>query len=178
MLAPSLVLLALACAGVRAQAADALERQAKAAYLYKFAGFVEWPDGCFARPDSALVIGVQGADALADQLEQTVAGHSANGRAILVRKLRRGEPASGLHILFLGALDRAALQEALAASRNQPVLTVSDSDQAHTLGSMINFIVAGDKLRFEVALKPVAAARMKISARMLAAAYKVEPGAG
>ena len=64
MLAPSLVLLALACAGVRAQTADALERQAKAAYLYKFAGFVEWPDGCFARPDSALVIGVQGGGAL------------------------------------------------------------------------------------------------------------------
>ena len=170
------MLLALACAGARAQAADALERQVKAAYLYKFAGFVEWPDGCFARPDSALVIGVLGADALADQLEQTVAGHSANGRAIVVRKLRRGEPPGGLHILFLGALERSALQETLAASRHQPVLTVSDSEEAHALGSMVNFIVADDKLRFEVALKPVAAARMKISARMLAAAYKVQPG--
>lgn len=104
----------------------ALERQLKAAYLYEFAGFVEWPHGCFARPDSAL--------------------------------------------------ERAALQETLAARHHQPVLTVSDSARAHALGSMINFIVAGAKLRCQVALKPVAAARMTISARMLAAAFKVQPG--
>jgi hypothetical protein len=170
-----LLLLLLALAGAaRAQAPGALERQVKAAYLYKFAGFVEWPEGSFARPDSALVIGVLGADALAEQLEQSVAGHTAGGRAIVVRKLRRGEALAGLHILFIGAMERAALQEALAASRGQALLTVSDSDEAHALGSMVNFVVADDKLRFEVALKPVASARMRISARMLSAAYKVQ----
>ena len=168
------LLLALAGAGARAQTPGALERQVKAAYLYKFAGFVEWPEGSFARPDSVLVIGVLGADALAEQLEQSVAGHTAGGRAIVVRKLRRVEALAGLHILFIGAMERAALQETLAASRNQAVLTVSDSDEAHALGSMINFVVADDKLRFEVALKPVASARMRISARMLSAAYKVQ----
>ncbi len=161
----------------RAEAGGALERQVKAAYLYKFAGFVDWPEGSFARADSPLVIGLSNADALADQLEQTVAGHSANGHAIVVRKLRKGEAPAGLHILFLGEAERINLQEALNASRNQPLLTVSDSDEAHALGSMINFVVADQRLRFEVALKPAVAAGLRISARMLAAAYRVQPGA-
>ncbi len=124
-----------------------LERQVKAAYLYKFAGFVEWPEGAFARPDSALVIGVAGADALADQLALTVAGHSVNGRA---------------------------LQELLAAARGQSLLIVSDSDEVYARGAMINFVIAQDKLRFEVALKPLSQVNIRISARMLAAAYRVQ----
>lgn len=162
-----------------AQASSALERQVKAAYLYKFAGFVEWPEGSFARPDSALLIGVCGADALAGQLEQSATGHAVNGHAIVVRKLRRCDnPGAlvGLHMLFIGSLERGALQDTLEASRTLALLTVSDSDDAHAQGSMVNFVVADDKLRFEVALKPVLAARIKISARMLAAAYKVQPG--
>ncbi len=154
-----------------------VERQIKAAYLYKFAGFVEWPEGSFVRPDSPVVIGVMGADALAEQLERTVAGHTANGRPLVVRKLKKGEPPGNVHILFLGAMDKAALAEVLAASRNQPLLTVSDSEEALAYGSIINFVVADDRLRFEVALKPAATARLRISARMLSAAYRVHPGA-
>ena len=153
-----------------------LERQVKAAYLIKFAGFVEWPEGSFVRPDSPLLIGVMGADALADQLERSAAGHSANGRPLQVKKLRKGEPTGQLHMLFIGALDKASLQEVLAATRSQPMLTVSDSEEAHALGSIINFVLADERLRFEVALKPAATARIRISARMLSAAYRVAPG--
>ena len=154
-----------------------LERQVKAAYLYKFAGFVEWPEGSFARPDSPLVIGVMAADALAEQLEQIVAGHAVNGHPLLVKKLRKGEALVNMHMLFLGALDKAALQEVMAVSRDQPLLTVSDSQEVYAMGCIINFVVADERLRFEVALRPAAGARLRISARMLAAAYKVQPGA-
>ncbi|MES2261102.1 MAG: YfiR family protein [Pseudomonadota bacterium] len=172
------ILLLLALVPACALAQDGvLERQVKAAYLYKFAGFVEWPEGSFVRPDSALVIGVMGAEALAEQLEQTVAGHTANGHPLLVKRLRKGESPAGVHILFLGALDRATLQDVIAATRSQPLLTVSDSEEAYALGSIINFVVADDRLRFEVALKPAATARIRISARMLSVAYKVQPGA-
>jgi hypothetical protein len=123
------------------------------------------------------VIGVMAADALAEQLEHTVAGHTANGRPLVVRRLRKGEPPGSVHILFLGAMDRAALAEVINANRNQPLLTVSDNEEAYALGSIINFVVADDRLRFEVALKPAATARIRISARMLSAAYRVYPGA-
>jgi hypothetical protein len=154
-----------------------LERQVKAAYLVKFAAFVEWPDGSFVRPDSPLLIGVMGADALAEQLERSAAGHSANGHPLQVKRLKKGEPAGQLHMLFVGAHDKASLQDVLAATRSQPLLTVSDSEEAHAMGSIVNFLLADERLRFEVALKPAAAARIRISARMLSAAYRVAPGA-
>lgn len=171
-----LLLLGALCAEAQAQVPGDLERQVKAAYLYKFAGYVEWPEGSFARPDSPLVIGVAGADALAEQLEQSVAGHSVNGRAVQVKKVRRGEALAGLHVLYLGALEKTALQEMLAASRGLALLTVSDSDEVYAMGSMINFVMAEDKVRFDVALKPVALAHIRISARMLLAAYRVQTG--
>lgn len=161
-----------------AEANASLERQVKAAYLYKFAGFVEWPEGSFARPDAPVVIGVAGADALADQLEQTVAGHTANGRPLLVKRVKRGDSLAGIHMLFIASQDRALAQELLAASRGQPVLTVTDADETYGLGSMINFVIADERLRFEVSLKHAVAARLKISARMLSAAYRVQQVTG
>jgi hypothetical protein len=160
------------------QSNSSLERQLKAAYLYKFAGFVEWPEGSFARADSPLVIGVAGADALAEQLEQTVAGHTANGRPLQVRRIRRGDSLAGLHMLFISGQDKGLAQDMLTASRGQPVLTVTDADETFGLGSMINFVIANERLRFEVSLKHALAARLKISARMLSAAYRVQQVAG
>ncbi len=60
--------------------AGLVERQVKAAYLYKFASFVEWPEGSFSQPGAQLTIGVAGNDALAEQLDYVVAGRKINGR--------------------------------------------------------------------------------------------------
>lgn len=165
---------ALCAPGATLAQAGVLEREVKAAYLYKFASFVEWPEGSFARPDSPLLIGVAGADALADQLDRMVAGRSAGGHPLQVKRMRKGEPPAGLHMLFVGAVDKAQLQDWLAACQSQAVLTVSDSEEAHALGSIINFVIADDRLRFEVALRQALAAHIRISARMLSAAYRVQ----
>jgi len=158
-----------------AQSGNVLERQVKAAYLYKFAGFVEWPEGSFTRPDSPVVIGVVGSDGLAEQLEAAVAGRTANGRPLQVKRLRRGDSVAGLHMLFVSsALDKSSAQEWLNACRGQLVLTISDAEDGQAWGSIINFVVVDDRLRFEVALKYAAAARLRISARMLQAALRVQ----
>lgn len=149
-------------------------RQVKAAYLYKFASYVEWPIGEFADAKSPLTIGVMGEDVLADALEHVVARRTVNGRPISVRKVRRGDDLrDGIHMLFVGRLEQSKLPEMLAGLKGRPILTVTDADDALTLGSMINFVVTGDRLRFEVALAAAEASRIKISALMLAAAYKV-----
>lgn len=166
----------LAWSGVAA-AQPSVESQVKAAYLFKFAGFVEWPEGSFARADSPLQIGVAGNDALADQLEQMVAGRTVGGHAVMVRKLRRGDPVSGMHVLFIGAMERAAIVDLLTAARGQSVLTVSDADDSLALGCMIAFVVTRERLRFDVALGQVNSSRLRISARMLAAANRVQGGA-
>lgn len=152
---------------------DDVARQIKAAYLYKFASYVEWPRGAFARDDSPVVIGVIGDQPLAAALARMVVGKTVGGRGLAVRELRRDAPMAGVHVLFVGRTHGKPLAEVLAAARGQPLLVVSDSHEAHALGSAINFVVVDQRLRFEVALKPATDNGLKLSALMLTAAYRV-----
>ena len=169
-------MLLVVAAGAQAQGAStALERQVKAAYLFKFGGFVEWPETSFTRPDSPLLIGVAGSEPLADELERMVAGRNVNGHPVKVRRVQPGDALADLHILFVdSSVERAAMSAMLAVARNYPLLTVSDAPDALAQGCMINFLVADDKLRFDIALRYVAPSRLRISARMLAVAHKVQ----
>src|SRR6266850_3597230 len=130
----------------------AAETQIKAAFLYKFSGFVEWPPKVFARPDSPFTIGVIGADELAAELEQIVKGRTVLERAVVVRRMRRGESVAGIQMLFIGQAEGARLAEILANAKGQSVLTVTESDDALSHGSMINFVFVDDKVRFDLAL--------------------------
>jgi hypothetical protein len=156
---------------------QAVEYQVKAAFLYKFGNYVDWPERAFERPDSPLVVGIVGADTFADALIQLVAGRMVNGHAVTVRKLRRGESVAGLHILFIGRMDEAGLTELLAASKGRAMLTVTEAENTIPPGSMINFVLVDDKVRFDIALPPAEQGNLKISARLLGVARKVVMGA-
>ena len=149
------------------------EYRVKAAFLYKFGSYIEWPDGTFERPNSPLAIGVAGADVLADKLAQAVSGRTVGGHPVTVRKLRRGEPVKGLHILFIGRMQEGQVVELLAASKGFPILTVTESENGLALGSMINFVVIEDKVRFEVAPKAARSRNLIISALLISVAYKI-----
>ena len=151
----------------------AAETQIKAAFLYKFSGFVEWPPKAFARPDSPFTIGVIGADELATDLEQIVKGRTVLERAVVVRRMRRGESVAGIQMLFIGQAEGTRLAEILAIAKGQSVLTVTESENALSHGSMINFVFVDDKVRFDVALPQAERGALKISARLLAVARKV-----
>ena len=153
--------------------AQADESRVKAAFLYKFGSYIEWPSGSFASADSPVTIGVMGAEALAEELAQIVAGRNVNGRPVRVRRLRPGDPIAGLHVLFVGRADGGRLAEILAAARGQALLTVTESDEGLELGSMINFVVVEDKVRFDIAPPPSESSNLKISARLLGVARKV-----
>jgi hypothetical protein len=150
------------------------EVQVKAAFVYKFGDFVEWPADAFAGPDDAFVIGVVGDDAMAAELEKVVASRAIQERTVVVRRLRRGEALGRLHMLFVGQAEAARLPELAAATQGQPVLVVTDSDSATTRGSMINFVSVDGKVRFDVALPGAERGKLKISARLLAVARKVQ----
>ena len=152
----------------------AAERRVKAAYLYKFAGYVEWPADAFATAGSPLVIGVAGDDALRDELRRLVQDRTVGGRAVQVRGVQAQEAVRGIHVLYVGELstdERDALRRQTAS---RPVLLVSDLAQARALGSMVRFVPVDDRLRFDVDLAPVNAGRLKVSALMLSAARRVE----
>ncbi len=172
------IAIAAGAAGPCAAQSDtqAAEYRVKAAFLYKFGGYVEWPERAFTRPDSPIAIGVIGADTLAGELAQIVAGRTINGRPVTVRKLRRGDAVAGLHVLFVGRSDSSRLADILAAAKGQPLLTVTETEEAFESGSMINFVVVEDKVRFDVAPPPAEPGNLRISARLLAVARKVVAG--
>jgi hypothetical protein len=165
------IVLLFAAAPVFAQADR--EVQVKAAFLYKFGDFVEWPANAFSGPDGAFIIGVVGADALAAELERVTAGRPIQERKVVIRRLQRGEAPGRLHLLFVGQAEGPRLAEILAAVKGQALLVVTESENGLEQGSVINFVPVGDKLRFDIALPQAERARLKISARLLAIARKV-----
>lgn len=179
-LARALPLLCLACALVlpsQAQAqSDDAERQVKAAYVSKFASYVEWPPPAFDNGDAPVNIGVLGDDAMASYISQLVAGRTANGRPVKVVALREDSPVSDLHILFVGRTFNQYLEQVLAAARTQPMLTVTEADDALAHGSMINFVMVDGRVRFEVSQKAAQPSNLRISARLLQAATRVIVG--
>lgn len=156
--------------------AEVVEYQVKAAFLYKFGAYVEWPAQSFAQADSPLVIGVMGAGSVADELIQMASGRNINGHPVAVKKLRRGDAINGVHILFVARTDNDKLAEALAAAKGQPVLVVTETDSPPTSGSTINFVVADEKVRFDIALPSAESSNLKLSARLLTVARKVIAG--
>jgi YfiR/HmsC-like len=168
--------IASGCVGPCLAQADvqSAEYKVKAAFLYKFASYIEWPSQVFERPESPIVIGVAGADAMSDELAQVVTGRSIGGRPVEVRKLGRGAPLNGLQILFVGRSDRSS-SDVLASAKGRPVLTVTESEDAFARG-MINFVIVDDRVRFDVALREAEISNLKVSARLLRVARRVLPG--
>ncbi len=149
------------------------EPQVKAAYLHRFLDFVEWPVSAFASAGSPYAIGVAGADALADELEALVASRRPHGRPVVVKRLRPGDDADGLHVLFIGRAATGRAGSLLAATSGKPVLTVTETDEAFAAGSAICFVTVDKRVRFDVALRPAEEHGLKISSRLLGVARNV-----
>jgi hypothetical protein len=157
--------------------AATLEDRVKAAYLYKFAGFVEWPAKSFTRPDTPVTIAVLGADPVVMELNQAVAGRTVNDRPLAVRRLRTGDSLAGVHILFVGKSESARLTQLAQATQPRSILTVTESDGALEQGSVINFVRADRRVRFEISVESAEKSGLRLSSRLLAVAQDVRTGA-
>jgi hypothetical protein len=154
-----------------------LERAVKAAFVYKFLAYVDWPAHAFESPGAPLVVGMLGADAIAADLAQAVAGRTVGDHAIQVRRLREGDPTSGLHVLFVGRTEAQRLPAIARAVQGQPTLIIAESPGALQAGAAINLVIATDgRVRFEVALDAAERAGLRLSSRMLALAQTVRGG--
>lgn len=156
-------------------AARVTEQSIKAAYLYKFADYVEWPDGVFASESEPLTIGVHGADFLASELREMTAERTVGGRPINVRSIRAVDELADIHILFVSAQSARSLPLLVNAARTYSVLMVTESGDALERGSVINFHPVDQRIRFDVSLESADRNRLKLSARLLAVADHVLP---
>jgi hypothetical protein len=160
---------------VHAQRTGVTEYAIKAAFVCKFAGYVEWPAGAFEQPDSPIVIGVVGEPEVADQVANAARGQAIDARPLAVRRLRPGDPVDGVHVLFVTRARAPQAQAALAAAQRQPVLTVTEQEDGDGPAGIVNFVVVGNKVRFDVAPHLGEPAELRISSRMLSVARRVVP---
>ncbi|MEO8675455.1 MAG: YfiR family protein [Casimicrobiaceae bacterium] len=169
--------LAFASGAMAADVDRGLERAVKAAYLYKFLNYVDWPDSAFADARAPYVIGIYGADDIAQELTKLATARPPADRPVQVRRLARGESLDGLHVLFLGA-GAGNLAAMLAQSAQQrSLLVVTESDRAPAAGAAINLVVADGRVRFDAFLDPAERAGIHLSSRLLAVARNVRSGA-
>jgi hypothetical protein len=145
----------------------------KAAYLFRFLSFVEWPAASFERPESPIVIGVLGADDVLEELRAVVPGRVVQGRPIGVQRVQDPAAVAGIHLLFVG---REASGQLARMRPVRGVLVVSDSPSGLDQGAVVNFVRSEGRVRFEVAVDAAARRDIRISSRMLAVASHVRPG--
>lgn len=150
------------------------ESQVKAAYLYNFAKFVEWPPGMFPDSESPAVICVVGDDRMSEVLERAVSGKKVNGRAVKVQRPHLAEEFKACHILYIGFGDRDHIAEMLGDLRGSSVLTVGQSGQFISLGGMINLAFKNARIELEIDPDASNAVGLKISSRLLVVARLVK----
>lgn len=148
------------------------ESAVKAAFLYKFGSFVEWPAGVFGAADAPFVIGVYGDDAVAAELEQVTAGRELGGHPVAVVRVREPDGTQGVHVLYAGGPRTSRAREVLASARG-PVLTVADSPLAG-IDPVLYFTLDEGRVRFVASLRAAAARGLKLSSKLLAVAQVVE----
>lgn len=147
------------------QTAGTSEYEMKAAYLYNFAKFIDWPD---AQPLPSFNICVYGRDPFGGFLDQAVLGKQAHGAAIVIRRIPSGiQNLDGCQTLFLGAASAAQIEPLLRALQGRSILTIGESDGFAEQGGMIGLRLDQGRVRFEINLAAISAARLQASSRLI-----------
>jgi hypothetical protein len=156
-------------------AAVALERRVKAAFIYKFLGYTEFPARAFADPGSPITIGVVGSDAMTTELTKIVAGRTIHNRPVVIREFREGEIAAAVHLLFVAGNDPVRVGRVLRAAPNA-LLLVTECEDGLQQGSIINFLIVDERVRFDVSLEAADRNHVRLSSRLLTVANRVQKG--
>lgn len=148
----------------------------KALYILKFHRFVTWPRDVLAA-DAPVVIGVVGADNVAQELVQQSALRPPDKRRISVVQLKPGDSLADIHTLFIGNDQMQQQPNAwLAEAKGKPILCITDSGDRMPSGSMINLVQDADRIRFDVSLTAAEHSRIELSAALLTVAREVYGG--
>jgi hypothetical protein len=156
---------------VPARAQGAPEAALKAAFVYNFAKFTDWPHETGAA--GPLKLCVLGDPAVADALDATVKGHPIGGRDVAVSRASPDQ-LRGCHMLYLAALDNKRLSQVLDDVKGAAVLTVSDLDRFAQNGGIAGLFVEAGKMRFAINVEAAQRAGLRISSRLLGLATIVK----
>jgi hypothetical protein len=144
-----------------------LEYAVKAAYLYKCARFVAWPDDCRSAPTTIALVGL---DPMEEPIRGAVQGKRLEGREIRIARLRAGEPPPPCSILWLGGEAADRVEEIARSLHGSPILLAGDRPGFALRGGAIGLVVEHDRVALEINPNAAAAARVRISSRLLGVA--------
>jgi hypothetical protein len=162
-------LMVIACADGRAdaQAQTADEYQVKAAYMYNFAKFVDWPTMAFDSPAQPIVFCVLGQTPLSGPLEQALAGKVVDRRPLIFRQLTDSKQAAKCQVLFIGSPDKQPLRQILEEVKSFNLLTVGEVEGFTSQGGVIRFVLDAGRVRLEFNLDAADDAKLRISSKLL-----------
>ena len=148
------------------------ESAVKAAFVLRFAGYVEWTSD--ALPPREFRIAVLGDPAVAASLEALAAGRILSGRAVHVRAVSSVAQAMDAQVLVIGTTRRGGLASLLRPLAGQAMLIVTGEDDALAAGSVINFLKDGSRMRFEISLPAARRMGLRVSSELLSVAVRVQ----
>jgi hypothetical protein len=163
----------LAIPALHAQNPKPTDYEVKAAYLYNFGRFVEWPGKVEATQGGSFTVCVLGQDPFGPSLDTTLAGETIGGKSVVAKRISSAEESGNCQILFLSLTDDSRLNKIIADLDKKAVLTVSDMPQFVERGGMIQFVLDGKKIRFEVNLTATQHAGLTLSSELLKVATSV-----
>jgi hypothetical protein len=167
------ILLALHVLDLEAQTSKPTEYEVKAAYLYNFGRFVEWPSRPGAPQTQSFDICLVGQDRFGAALNNTLADETIAGKSVAVKRLQTPQDATTCQILFISASEEYQLKHILTVLNGSSVLTVSDMPEFSRRGGMVQFIVDGSRVRFEINLASAERVGLTLSSELLKLAVNV-----
>jgi hypothetical protein len=152
----------------------------KAAFLFNFGKFVEWPAQAFADTGENFIVGVLGDDPFGAILDETIVGKTVQGKKLVAKRFSRVKDVSRCHILFISSSEEARLTEILSALGHSSVLTVAEMPEFARRGGIIRFRMENNKVRFEINLSAAQRARLSVRSQLLKLGSVVSgnPGSG
>lgn len=139
----------------------------KAAYLYHFAMFIDWPTDAFRAKASPITIGIVGSDPFGPALDATIRDKKIDGRPLAVKRLQWSDDLRQSHILFIGSSEAGKIGELARRVEGRPILIVGETTDLATRGASINFRIDDGRVRFDVNVDAAKKARLSISSKLL-----------
>jgi hypothetical protein len=169
------IMLTLVSSGTTFPQTDAgKEYQVKAAFLFNFTRFVEWPADAFPAPDSPFIFGVAGSNPFGTHLEEIIKEERINGHPLVLHYFKTSADITACHILYIALENKEEMKMALAQAKALNALTVSDISNFTKQGGMIRFVTEDNKTRIRINLSASKAAGLTISSKLLKLAEIVE----
>jgi hypothetical protein len=164
-------LVVAAVLGTSAMAQTVDEYKVKAAFVFNFAKFIQWPTDAFKTPVDPLVICVLGQDQMTSSLREAVNGNAIDGRPVVVRQFEAGQVSCDCHILFVSS---SATKRFRSWLKESGVLTVGETPGFTADGGVINFKLEDGRVRFEINVAAAERQQVHISSKLLSLAQVVK----